>query len=461
MDLYSLVAERAPGNVSRGLAALALGLLLAAPAGCRDGGSGTRPTDAAVEVTPDLSEKLPSPDVYCSPTAPGGGSCPINFCGTPKTVASLVGAEMAQLGADEICTPGYVCIPSAPTADGKALQLRCVEPLAGAVAFGAACEKGGAAVSRCKDDTLCIEAPGVAGAFCSQLCRSDRDCPADAYCLERASAAVGTSHVNLAYCTPKAKLTATPCANEAACAAGQGCLSYGLRTELLTCQAGGTKSLGAACTADAECRSKECFDRQFRKPATGQRAYCSARCKKSSDCAPDQRCTRIVLGVNGTPADPFDDVVAGYCQSLFVPVAASGCTADGDCAGTGGDTCDTAHGLCFKTGAPSGAACTTDQACALGAVCLGSAAKPDNRYPGGYCQTLGCVPGQTTGVDSCPGGAEDTCVQRGVADAPLYGCYEGCTKSGDCSRTDKTFVCSPPTDAVGAAVAICLFNSGN
>jgi hypothetical protein len=268
---------------------------------------------------------------------------------------------------------------------------------------------------------------------------------------------VGTSYVNLAYCTPKAKIAATPCVRESQCAADQGCVSYGLRSSLLTCQkVGGAKSLGTACTAGAECRSGECFDREFRQWGTGHRAYCSGHCAKSSDCGPDQLCSRIVLGNNGTPADPFDDVVAGYCQSLFAVVEKDGCANDGDCAGTGGDTCDKTHGLCYKAGAASGAACTSDAACALGAVCMTGLL-----FPGGYCQTFGCAPGQATGVDSCPGGAAALCTSRGAADEPLSSCYEACPQTGACSRAAQDYGCSKPTNTPGAVASICLFNQGN
>lgn len=420
---------------------------------CHNGGAGTRQMDAAVETAPDATPEVGAPDVYCAPDAAGGGQCPKNFCGQPKTVASLQAGELSQLGSDEACTPGYSCVPDVPAADGKSLVLRCVAPQDGAVTFGAACTKGAGA--RCKNDALCIEAPGVAGAFCSQLCRSDRDCPAEAYCLERKSDAVGASYVNLGYCTPKAKVAATPCTREAQCAADQGCVSYGVRTSLLTCQkVGGAKALGEACTANAQCRSGECFDREFHQWGATHRAYCSGQCAKNSDCAADQRCTRIVLGNNGTPADPFDDVVAGYCQSLFA-VVAPGCTANGDCVNVqAGDTCDVPHGICYTTGALPGAPCTADTGCGLGAVCLKGVS-----FPNGYCQSLGCAPGQTTGVDACPGGAEVTCARRGAADEPLYGCYEGCAQSGDCSRFAERYVCAPPTK--GAAASICLYDSGS
>jgi hypothetical protein len=119
------------------LVAIACAAVLAA-AGCHHSAAGGRPTDGGVDVMPDLVEKLAPPEVYCAADAAGGGSCPINFCGTPKSVKALQAGEMAELGADDICTPGYVCVPDVATADGAALSERCVLPNTPAVAQGAA-----------------------------------------------------------------------------------------------------------------------------------------------------------------------------------------------------------------------------------------------------------------------------------------------------------------------------------
>jgi hypothetical protein len=261
-------------------------------------------------------------------------------------------------------------------------------------------------------------------------------------------------------------------------------VSYGARTHLLTCQtSGGSKSTGDKCTKSTECRSGQCYDRDFH--ADANRSFCSAICGKSSDCGADQRCARIVLNNNGTVADPRDDVVVGICQTLFVPDANAGCHSNGDCTKDGADTCSTKYGLCYKAGAPSGAACTDDVGCELGGVCtIGP------RFPGGYCQTFGCAPGAGAGsVDSCPG-ADSTCVQRG-SDEPINACYEGCTKTADCSRSQQLYACEvqsslasgsgrdagggdggsdagaaagdgAATDAAGAGQlpSICIFNQG-
>jgi len=429
-------------------------------AGCHSAPAGGYNGDAAVEVEPDTFQKLPPPDVYCSPDATEvSGQCPVNFCGAPKSVASLAAGEVAQLGTDSICTPGDVCVPDGPTATGDALQLRCAHPFAPAAGFGNPCTTTAGSGMRCKNDALCITTPNAAGGagtpFCSELCAADADCPTDSYCLEYKSQALPNgSYVNLGYCTPKSKLTATTCTREADCAADEGCVAYGARTDLLACaKATGTKSMGDACATGTDCRSGECYDRNFKLPAAGNRDFCSGHCGKNSDCAADQRCTRIVLSNNGTPSNPFDDVVAGYCQTLFTPTAAAGCATSADCKTDGADTCDTVHGLCYKAAAATGIPCTGDGGCALGAVC-----STGPRFPGGYCQTLGCAAGATTGVDSCPG-ATATCSQR-ATDEPLRACYEGCKLTSDCSRVTSSYVCAAPTDDAGATASICLYDQG-
>jgi hypothetical protein len=431
---------------SHGLGGLAALVSLGLVAGCHSGAVGGG-GDAGIDMGVDLNEKLPPPDADCSDGGPG---CPILTCGAPKAV-SVLGGALPMLGADAVCTPGYACIPGAPTASGDALQLRCVTPLPAAVAFGAACSTGTSAASRCKSDALCIKAAGAAGeSFCSALCRADGDCPADAYCLEYESQPLPNgSHVNLGFCTPKAKITGAVCTREADCATGQGCLPYGARTNLMTCQTvSGTKSVGQRCTKTSECRSGQCVDRAFRVDVN--ESYCSGPCSKNSDCSADQRCTRIVANNNGTPADPFDDLVVGVCETLFAPMPGDGCKKDSDCAGGNGNTCATKYGLCYTAGAASGAACTTDQQCELGAFCNTS----QNKKPqGGFCQTLGCAPGAASGsVDSCPG-AKSVCAQRGGQDRPLFACYEGCDQSGICSRASERFACEPTAPRTSGADA--------
>jgi hypothetical protein len=450
MELSRLVRARAVGAVVLGLCTLGV-------AGCHSdtaGGVGGPGVDAGPEVSP----KLPPPDANCPADAPGGGGiCPINFCGEPKSVKALALGETAQLGADAICTSGRVCVPDAPTSTGDRLVLRCVEPLALAAPFGTPCTTGAGTAKRCQDDSLCItsaDAPGQP--FCSTLCRADQDCPTDAYCLEYKSETLPNgSYVNLGFCTPKEKISAAFCARESDCPPGEGCVLYGARTNLVVCKmVGGTKSLGDPCTSGADCRSGDCFTRNFQLPGLGNRTYCSGLCGKSSDCSVDQRCTPIVIANNGTVSDPRDDTTVGYCQSLYTSTVAAGCQADTDCTTDGADTCSVQYGLCYKKGAATGSACTGDPSCDLGAVCTTGVA-----FPGGYCQTFGCAPGAMAGsVDACPG-ADSTCSQRS-SDVPLRACYEGCVMSSDCARFSQNYQCEAPTSGPMVPASICLFDQG-
>ena len=417
-------------------------------AACRDSSAGGGPTDAGRDLAADVDTGRAAVDADCSTDGPGGGVCPINFCGYLKSVATLGLDETLQGGADSVCNQGRICLATVVAASGDALVLSCAVPAAGGLGFGAACSREPGGVAHRQDDSLCIEAPDVPGAFCTTLCRIDADCPPDAACLEY-SHPVGTSTTLVGQCTPRSKMAQTFCLAERDCPAGQGCVRAGARTLLMICKAGGTRSMGDACTAPAQCRSGECYDRDFRIGTSATRSFCSGVCGKNSDCGPDQRCTAKVLGNNGTINDPLDDVVVGYCRSLFAPTIATSCESGAACVaqGRGADTCDPLYGICYQAAAVIGGGCTTDDACALGGTCaLGPT------YAGGACVLDGCAVGATTGTDLCPG-AQSVCSQR-ASDEPLHRCYEGCVTAGGCSRAAQSYFCAPAKD--GEPISICL-----
>jgi hypothetical protein len=427
--------------------------------GCSSPSAGSRPHDGGMDLSPPHKDAHPI-DYYCAADAMGGGVCPINFCGTVQTTSSLPANAYGQSGADSICNGGRVCVVGAPVSTGDAFQLTCVAPASGALAFGAACSTTAAGM-HCADDSLCIASPDFpAQPFCSTMCRNDADCPTSSSCLEYLTAtAPNGSAAKVGYCTPSSKIAATSCGREGGCPAGKGCVPYGTRTALTVCKAlaaGGTKTVGQACSGNADCLSGACFDRQFKLASGSNRAFCSSVCAVNSDCGPDQMCTRLVQNNNGTPTDPTDDVVAGVCQTLFVPVGVTGCGIDADCLAmaNGSDTCDAVHGLCYNKAALSGSACTTDAGCMLGGIC-----SVGTRFPGGYCQIFGCAPNPTAStpaVDLCAG-AGSVCLQRGAPDSPIHACYDGCQFGADagalmCLRAG--FVCSSPGDNQPAS--ICL-----
>jgi hypothetical protein len=433
---------------------LVLGVLLVLPValtGCRSDVAGGKPGQDAGGV--DRPPDVPRPDAICPADAAGGGECPLNFCNQAKV--GLSSNQFPQSGADSLCG-GRTCTVGPELATGDGFQLVCVNPMAAALAFGTACSPDPAMGMRCADDSLCITSPDFpADPFCSRMCRNDADCPTNAYCVEhQAPALTDGRHPIIGMCTPKSKIAGTPCLREAMCQPGQGCVLYGARSSLKICHTGGTKSVGTACTAAAECRSGECYDRDFHVSGGQNRAFCSSACQVNSDCGPDQGCVRLVVGNNGTGDDPLDDLVVGYCRTLFVPLAATACTSDAGCVARqdGSDTCDTTHGLCYRKAAVPGSACTRETDCPVGADC-----SVGPRFEGGYCQTWGCDPAATSGVDACPG-TTSTCAQRGGPDEPISACYEGCVAGGACSRASVGYTCESVAPSVPPSV--CLVSSG-
>jgi hypothetical protein len=432
------------------LSALLVGLA-AAPAGCHDSSAGVSVRDAAGDTVDAALERAPTFDADCSADGSNSALCPVTSCGYLKSAATIGLSETPQAGADSLCNQGRVCLATDVNAAGDAIALSCHVPRAAGLDYGMACSTDAASAQRCKDDSLCIAAPGSSGArFCTKLCRVDADCGAGSACLEYQFPLPNNSYALVGQCTPVPMLAGTVCTSEASCAAGEGCIRIGDRTLVRACKAtGGSKSIGASCTAPAQCRSGECYDRDFRLGSTGTRAFCSGPCTRNGDCAADQRCVVKVLGNNGTISDPFDDVVVGYCRSLFASPISVACQNDTACmtAGLGADTCHPTYGICYKATAVIGGACAHDDGCGLGAACT-----TGPTFAGGTCVLEGCAPTGATGTDVCPGG-QSVCSQR-ASDEPLFRCYEGCTTQGGCSRNGDGYFCAPAKD--GQPISICL-----
>jgi hypothetical protein len=430
--------------------------LIAASFGCSSPVAGSRPSDGGVDLAVDHPGA--PVDAYCPEDALGGGVCPINFCGQLLSVVAIQPNAYGQSGADSLCNSGRVCVVGAVLPAGNGFQLSCEAPTPGALPFGASCSSDPG--MRCANDSLCVASSDFpTQPFCSELCRNDADCPAGASCLEHQTTTPlpNGSYAEVGLCTPASKIAGTSCLREKDCAANQGCVAASTRTTLTVCkQTAGTKSVGQPCSGAADCRSDACYDRSFTLKGSQNRTYCTAVCGVNSDCGPDQVCVRLVLNDNGTTADPTDDVVVGNCQTLFAPIASAGCGVDADCValGTGSDTCDATHGLCYRKSALPGSACTNDSGCQLGGVCSTGA-----RFAGGYCQTYGCDPAATSGVDTCAGAAS-VCSSRGGPDAPLHACYEGCASAATntCSRAAAGYDCEPILS--GGIPSLCLEHGG-
>jgi hypothetical protein len=420
-------------------------------AGCRDSASGAGGgLDGGTRDLGAGSDRGIVGDADCSADGPGGGVCPINFCGYITAATAPSAGALAQGGADSVCNQGRICLATVVVASGTALQLSCLPPRAGGLAYGAACSPDPSGTLRCLDDSLCISSPDAPGApFCTTLCRNDADCSADSACLEYAQALPNQAHALIGECTPKTKIAGMLCATERDCPAGQGCLRVGARTAVRVCKAGGTKSMGEACTAAGDCRSGECYDREFRNGTANLRAFCSGGCTQNSDCGADQRCVAKVVGNNDTPDDPQDDVVVGYCRSLFASPISVACANSAACVGqgNGADTCHPTYGICYNAAAVVGGPCGSDDACGVGGACAMGPV-----FAGGGCVLDGCAPTGAAGADLCPG-AQSVCSQR-ASDQPIHRCYEGCTTAGSCSRVAQNYFCAAAQ--TGQPVSICL-----
>jgi hypothetical protein len=388
------------------------------------------------------------------------GVCQGRACGL--VVGDVGGVAMLgqpdQQGADANCITGDVCAATqAVGASGDTQLLSCVPPLPAARPYGASCSTDPAQAMRCADDSLCVTREGAN--FCSQLCRSDKDCAVGSVCLDGYPSPTlpNGSIARLSMCTPRSTIAASSCHGERDCPVGTACAPIGLHSSFLTCQSTtGTKNVGQNCSADGECRSGLCVDRDANPPG-GNRTSCAGYCGKNSDCGAGQICLRRVTSNNGTIDDPRDDVALGFCTTLDAPAPGGASATDDNCTGQtnvdeiGGDTCDTAHATCFTRLGRIGDACAHRADCPLGAYChLG-----DPNFEGGVCLSLGCDPAAVVGVDACGPGA--ICVQRAI-DAPLFGCYEACEVGKSCRRAAEQYFCQPA--ATGQSATICLTPGG-
>lgn len=394
----------------------------------------------------------------------GVGVCVGRLCGQVHGQAGLATNQVTQQGADAVCPTGEICAPTmAVGAAGDTEFLSCIPPRGGAVAVGMPCSTDPAAKMRCADDSLCVARGGAP--FCSTLCRNDADCPTvagDGYvCMDDfvTSPLPNGSVARLSLCTPRASVVGRVCLGEKDCAASEACLPASGRTTLMTCQpAVGTKSVGDACAAAAECRSGECVDRDLHNATGINRTFCGGYCAKNSNCGAGQICLTVVRNTNATTDLPTDDIALGYCAPLAAPPLAGSCKMDIDCAArtnpdeTGGDTCDALGLTCYKKTAHIGDACVHRAQCPLGAYCRVN----DPRFPGGACLAEGCDPAAITGVDACPAGS--LCTQR-PADRPLFACYEVCVTGQPCSRQAEQYYCD--SSAPAGAPRICLASGGS
>ena len=343
----------------------------------------------------DRKADVPRMDAIRHPDAAGGGECPLNFCGQVKV--GLPSNQFPQSGADTLC--GTRTCTSGPMSTATASSSTAsTRPRARSRSARLLPRSGASEAVRCRPELhhgrRFSERPVLLGDVPQRRGLPERRT------LHRApgAGAEGRPHPDHRDVRSAVEDRRHPLRARGDVSRGPGL--PGLRcAPSLICKTGGAKSAGAACTANAECRSGECYDRDFHVSGGQNRAFCSAVCQVNSDCGPDQGCVRLVYGNNGTIDNPLDDLVVGYCRTLFVPLTATACETDAGCVGlqNGSDTCDVAHGLCYRKAAVPGSACTRDTDSPLDGTC-----SMGPRFEGGYCQTFGCDPIATSGVDACP-----------------------------------------------------------
>ena len=147
-------------------------------------------------------------------------------------------------------------------------------------------------------------------------------------------------------------------------------------------------------------------------------------------------CTRLVQNNNGTPSDPTDDVVAGECQTLFVPVGVERLRHRFGLRGAGerlGHLRRDPRALLQQVGG-SGLGLHDGHRLHAGRRLLDAA----RAFPAATARPSAArrtPPASTPAVDLCAG-AGSACVQRGAPDAPLHACYDGCTARGGRRRPD-------------------------
>ncbi len=217
--------------------------------------------------------------------------------GLCKTIAGsrLTCLAEADCPADESCVPYQTA--TLPAGTDFALTGRCGSVPGGAGTYPAACAPRG---GRACESGLCM--PYAGGGFCTELCRSHRDCPQQveysgrtwgSVCMAMPFADGGSLDPEWAVYTPVCFLdfgsSLTDCTATRQCASGERCAAYLIATgpeqpasvEYL-CVAGVNPQggeLGAACAGPIDCASLMCL-----KPEGAATGECSALCVSDGDC---------------------------------------------------------------------------------------------------------------------------------------------------------------------------------
>ncbi len=421
-------------------------------AGCRSDAPGIRrstPTRGRIGPT---GRRGPTPSVPSD--AAGGGVCPINFCGQAKRLG-LPSSEFPQSGADSaVRSPDLRGrLRAVDAATGSSWS--CVDPLATGLAFGVACSPDPGQGMRCADDSLCITAPDFPQSpFCSDDVPQRRRLP-DRGALPGASdrPRCRTARARRSGCAcPKPRSPARSACARRPAPPDQGCVLYGGAPSLRVCRATAARSRwDRRAPGQASAAAASATTATGTSLTAANRAYCSGACTVNSDCGPDQRCVRLVVGNNGTPGRS-----AGRPGVGLLPHAVRAAAGDwlrhrrrlrrrARTARTAATSC-TASAI--KKAAVPGSACTARCECPLGGVC-----SMGPRFAGGYCQTFGCDPAATSGANACPGSRTAPARSAAVPTSRSPAATRAASRDAGsaCSRASAGYACESATAGVPPA----------
>ena len=412
---------------------------------CRDSTAGGAAQDAAARRQPTPRPRsCRRPRSTARPTARAAGVCPLNFCGYTKSVATLGVTEPRRLAPTRSAArprdlPGDAggrvgrrapALVPAAQAGGVGLRRRLLEGRRQHAAL-----QGRLAVHRRR--------PAARGAtFCTTLCRDRR---ATARPARPASSTPqplpNSSYAMVGECTPASLIPGTICTRRAPARRGRAACSTARAPRCARARRAAAKSLGEACTAPAQCRSGECYDRNFSHRQRRQpRALLGRLRARTATAAPNQRCVVEVVGNNGTHRRP-----ARRRRRRLLPQPVLG----DDRVGLPEQQRLRDPGQGRRHLRPDATASATRRARSSAAPCASRRrlrpgadlrARADVRRAAPAC-CRAARPAGATGADVCPG-ATSTCSQR-VSDEPLYRCYEGCATAGGCSRQADNYFCAP------------------
>ena len=224
-----------------------------------------------------------------------------------QTVASPRPRGSPSRAPTSLCNSGRVCVVGAPvlaTGDAFQLDLRRSPP-PGALAFGAACSTTPPGM-HCADDSLCVASADFPGSPSAAPCaattptarRCQRTCPCSS---TRRRSPRTARRPRWGIARRSSKIAGTACLRESDCPRTRAASPTACAPAYASAGRPAAPSrLGSACTGNADCRSGECFDRNFDQYG-GQRAVLLGGLRRSTATAARIRLRALGGENNGTP----------------------------------------------------------------------------------------------------------------------------------------------------------------